>query len=413
MERGFEQENLYTISKHAAEFKTKVKVLIDNEEEKIALFNALKSYHEILFLLMILHKNAGDEILSVNNLILNEATHEEVVNLLRSRRVLVLKVKSTGKVPCKILDCIRWEEVQDKENVYYHPDLLFQSPLEVRLLLRMSSIDSVPLRLSQKLSVLVQDIRSILNTPKRYPLYRDVRYLINPGDSEAFLKLIPQSPSDGIHVVRIHRTGKEEAGFSIRGGREHKVGVFVSFVQRGSPADIVGLKAGDEILSVNNLILNEATHEEVVNLLRSRRVLVLKVKSTGKVPCKILDCIRWEEVQDKENVYYHPDLLCPVKAVYSSPYSIIHLFIYSFACLFLEEEKDPQKSGLDVGNEEFSSMTPNTRKRLLFKEGFQVIESSNVMAANPTSPTSPSSLNPSNFEVLICIYNYICKHLEF
>ncbi|XP_028515811.1 harmonin [Exaiptasia diaphana] len=208
MERGFEQENLYTISKHAAEFKTKVKVLIDNEEEKIALFNALKSYHE-----------------------------------------------------------------------------------------------------SQKLSVLVQDIRSILNTPKRYPLYRDVRYLINPGDSEAFLKLIPQSPSDGIHVVRIHRTGKEEAGFSIRGGREHKVGVFVSFVQRGSPADIVGLKAGDEILSVNNLILNEATHEEVVNLLRSRRVLVLKVKSTGKVPCKILDCIRWEEVQDKENVYYHPDLL--------------------------------------------------------------------------------------------------------
>jgi len=44
MRRGFEQENLYTLSKHATEFKNKVKVLIENDEERVAFYKALQGY---------------------------------------------------------------------------------------------------------------------------------------------------------------------------------------------------------------------------------------------------------------------------------------------------------------------------------------------------------------------------------
>ena len=39
------------------------------------------------------------------------------------------------------------------------------------------------------------------------------------------------------------------------------------------------LQAGDEILSINGLYLAESTHEEVVNVLRSRKNMLLKLRS--------------------------------------------------------------------------------------------------------------------------------------
>jgi len=208
MRRGFEQENLYTLSKHATEFKNKVRVLIENDEERAAFYEALKGYQ---------------------------------------------------------------------------------------------GCNSV-----QKL---INDLKSVINTPKRYPLFREVRYLVKPTDTASYLNLIPKSPSDGIRLIKVQHFGNGGIGFSIRGGKEHGVGIFVSLVSRGSQADIVGLKAGDEILSINGLYLTESTHGEVVNILRSRKNLLLKVRTTGKVPCKIHDIISWETADGKENVYYHPDLL--------------------------------------------------------------------------------------------------------
>lgn len=156
---------------------------------------------------------------------------------------------------------------------------------------------------------LVSELRSVINTPKRYPLFREVRHVINPADATTYQNLIPKSPSDGIRLIKLQHVGNNAIGLSVRGGREHGVGIFVSLVSRGSQADIVGLKAGDEILSINGLYLGEATHGEVVNILRSHNNLLLKVRTTGKVPCKIHDVITWETAEGKENVYYHPDLL--------------------------------------------------------------------------------------------------------
>ncbi|XP_078348557.1 harmonin-like isoform X2 [Oculina patagonica] len=208
MRRGFEQENLYTLSKHATEFKNKVRVLIENDEERVAFYQALKGYQG-----------------------------------------------------------------------------------------------------SNSPQKLVSDLKSVINTPKRYPLFREVRYLVKPADVTAYLNLIPKSPSDGIRLIKVQHFGNSAIGFSVRGGKEHGVGIFVSLVSRGSQADIVGLKAGDEILSINGLFIAESTHGEIVNILRSHKNLLLKVRTTGKVPCKIHDVISWETAEGKENVYYHPDLL--------------------------------------------------------------------------------------------------------
>lgn len=208
MKRGYEQENRYTLSKHAAEFKNKVRVLIENDEERGTFYEALKDYQGF------------------------------------------------------------------------------------------SSV-----------SKLISDLKSVINTPKRYPLFREVRYLVKPTDTSTYLNLIPKSPSDGIRLIKVQHFGNGGIGFSIRGGREHGVGIFVSLVSRGSQADIVGLKGGDEILSINGLYIAESTHGEVVNILRSHKNLLLKVRTTGKVPCKIHDIISWETAEGKENVYYHPDLL--------------------------------------------------------------------------------------------------------
>lgn len=42
---------------------------------------------------------------------------------------------------------------------------------------------------------------------------------------------------------------------------------------------ICSLQAGDEILSINGLYIADSTHGEVVNILRSRKNLLLKVRS--------------------------------------------------------------------------------------------------------------------------------------
>ncbi|PFX30669.1 Harmonin [Stylophora pistillata] len=126
---------------------------------------------------------------------------------------------------------------------------------------------------------LVSELKSVINTPKRYPLFREVRHVIKPTDATTYQNLIPKSPSDGIRLIKMQHFGNNATGFSVRGGKEHGVGIFVSLVSRGSQADIVGLKAGDEILSINGLYLGEATHGEVVNILRSHSNLLLKVRS--------------------------------------------------------------------------------------------------------------------------------------
>lgn len=62
--------------------------------------------------------------------------------------------------------------------------------------------------------------------------------------------------------------GPQGLGFNIVGGEDGQ-GIYVSFILAGGPADAGGeLKRGDQLMSVNNVSLNNATHEEAAQALK-------------------------------------------------------------------------------------------------------------------------------------------------
>ncbi|KAM8866036.1 whirlin-like isoform 1-T1 [Synchiropus picturatus] len=85
-----------------------------------------------------------------------------------------------------------------------------------------------------------------------------------------------------IRRVTLTRTRDHEGlGFSIRGGAEHGVGVYVSLVEPGSSAAREGLRVGDQILTVNELDLDNVTHVQAVQMLKGFKQLTLTVCSLG------------------------------------------------------------------------------------------------------------------------------------
>ncbi|XP_028411176.1 harmonin-like isoform X2 [Dendronephthya gigantea] len=157
---------------------------------------------------------------------------------------------------------------------------------------------------------LIADLLPIINTPKRHILFDEVGSLVAVDDYDDFMSKIPLPPSEGIRIVKIRRVATESLGFGIRGGKEHGVGVYISSVIRGSRSDIAGLKPGDEILLINGFMITESTHSEVVNLMRTRRNLRLKVRSARKYPERVNGNLIWNTLDGKENVFrYNPGVL--------------------------------------------------------------------------------------------------------
>ena len=70
-----------------------------------------------------------------------------------------------------------------------------------------------------------------------------------------------------VRLVSLRRAKAHEGlGFSIRGGSEHGVGIYVSLVEPGSLAEKEGLRVGDQILRVNDRSLARVTHAEAVKV---------------------------------------------------------------------------------------------------------------------------------------------------
>lgn len=77
-----------------------------------------------------------------------------------------------------------------------------------------------------------------------------------------------QDASDEIRQVTLKRSKSHEGlGFSIRGGSEHGVGIYVSLVEPGSSAEREGLRVGDQIIKVNNVVFDRVTHGEAVKVM--------------------------------------------------------------------------------------------------------------------------------------------------
>ncbi|KAK9739139.1 PDZ domain [Popillia japonica] len=89
-------------------------------------------------------------------------------------------------------------------------------------------------------------------------------------------------------------------GFSVRGGREHGTGFFVSHVEPASEAQRQGLKVGDQIIRVNGFTVEDAVHKEVLQLISNHTHLTLKVRSVGMIPVKDkkTDPLSWQIITD-------------------------------------------------------------------------------------------------------------------
>lgn len=96
--------------------------------------------------------------------------------------------------------------------------------------------------------------------------------------------LMLEAPSE-IRQVTLKRSKSHEGlGFSIRGGSEHGVGIYVSLVEPGSSAEREGLRVGDQIMKVNNVVFDRVTHGEAVKVLKGSKKLSMSVCSMGRIP---------------------------------------------------------------------------------------------------------------------------------
>ncbi|XP_022091495.1 PDZ domain-containing protein 11-like [Acanthaster planci] len=79
-----------------------------------------------------------------------------------------------------------------------------------------------------------------------------------------------------VRFTRNRHTG--QLGFNIRGGKEHRCGIYVSRVIPESSAFRVGMKRGDLVLSVNGTDFTNITHDEAVKILKSVKEIEIKLK---------------------------------------------------------------------------------------------------------------------------------------
>ncbi|XP_053329812.1 whirlin [Spea bombifrons] len=105
------------------------------------------------------------------------------------------------------------------------------------------------------------------------------------GAHAGFSNSTPGTSTPEVRQVILKRNRNQEGlGFSIRGGIEHGIGIYVSLVEPGSLAEEEGLKVGDQILKANGRSLDKVSHAEAVKALRGFQKLVLSVLSSGRVP---------------------------------------------------------------------------------------------------------------------------------
>ena len=79
---------------------------------------------------------------------------------------------------------------------------------------------------------------------------------------------IPVPPNREVHKVFIETrdVNYDGFGFNIRGGSEYGLGVYVSSVDEGGPAEIQGLQVGDLIVEANDISFQKISHGEAARV---------------------------------------------------------------------------------------------------------------------------------------------------
>uniref|UniRef100_A0A3P8WHN0 Usher syndrome 1C n=1 Tax=Cynoglossus semilaevis TaxID=244447 RepID=A0A3P8WHN0_CYNSE len=138
---------------------------------------------------------------------------------------------------------------------------------------------------SMDLPVLVGDLKLVINDPKRLPLFDAIRPLI-PLKHQVEYDLLTPKRSRKLKEVRLDRTNHEGLGLSVRGGLEFGCGLYISQIVKDGQAANVGLQVGDEIVRINGYSISSCIHEEVISLIKTRKIVSLKVRHVGMIPVK-------------------------------------------------------------------------------------------------------------------------------
>ncbi|KAM6950990.1 LOW QUALITY PROTEIN: PDZ domain-containing protein 7-like [Aplochiton taeniatus] len=102
--------------------------------------------------------------------------------------------------------------------------------------------------------------------------------------------ILINSPVDGgdesedIHTITVDKSVDGRLGFSVRGGSEHGLSIFVSKVEDDSTAEQAGLCVGDKLMEVNGVSLESITMSSAVKVLTGNNRLRMVVRRVGKVP---------------------------------------------------------------------------------------------------------------------------------
>ncbi|XP_010117340.1 PREDICTED: harmonin, partial [Chlamydotis macqueenii] len=150
---------------------------------------------------------------------------------------------------------------------------------------------------SMNLPVLMGDLKLVINEPSRLPLFDAIRPLIPLKHQVEYDQLTPKR-SRKLKEVRLDRLHPEGLGISVRGGVEFSCGLFISQLVKGGQADNVGLQVGDEIVRINGYSIASCTHEEVINLIRTKKIVSIKVRHIGMIPVKSSadEPLKWQYV---------------------------------------------------------------------------------------------------------------------
>ncbi|XP_075040981.1 whirlin isoform X2 [Mixophyes fleayi] len=89
----------------------------------------------------------------------------------------------------------------------------------------------------------------------------------HPAAPSGYSNSPPGATKSEVRQVILKRNKNQDGlGFSIRGGVEHGIGIYVSLVEPGSLAEEEGLRVGDQILKANGRSLDKVSHSEAVKV---------------------------------------------------------------------------------------------------------------------------------------------------
>ena len=147
--------------------------------------------------------------------------------------------------------------------------------------------------------ILMQALESCLDTPEKLDLLPVIRDLLPKRERREYDFIAPykkmahpfarrrpsRSAAKFLRTVLLERTNSSESfGFSIRGGKDLGLGIYVSQVDLDTLADRGGLEVGDQLVEVNNVNFEWISHESAVMVIKAFDRLEMVLRSTRRIP---------------------------------------------------------------------------------------------------------------------------------